>query len=170
MVESDGELLMESRMESASGLTLRDASSADVPAIKDLVDATYARWIERIGGTPRPMTDDYAQVVSDWVVTLAERDGKLAGILVRGPADEGFVLENVAVHPTHENTGVGRALIELAERDAVAAGYDSIYLYTHELMSENIALYEKIGYVEYKRESINEWRKIVYLRKPLETG
>ena len=31
------------------------------------------------------------------------------------------------------------------------AGFESIYLYTHEKMTENRALYAKVGYVEYDR-------------------
>jgi len=48
------------------------------------------------------------------------------------------------------------------------AGYDSIYLYTHERMTENIALYERIGYVEYDRRAHGrDANLLVYLRKPL---
>ena len=52
---------------------------------------------------------------------------------VVGPDEEGFVLDNVAVDPAHEGTGVGRALLMHAEAAAREAGFDSIYLYTHEL-------------------------------------
>jgi hypothetical protein len=45
-------------------------------------------------------------------------------------------------------------------------GFDSIYLYTHELMSENLALYSRIGYVEYDRRPFGEASR-VYLRKRL---
>lgn len=36
--------------------------------------------------------------------------------------------------------GVGRALLESAESEARSAGFDSLYLYTHEKMTENLAL------------------------------
>ena len=39
------------------------------------------------------------------------------------------------------------------EAEARRAGFDSIYLYTHEKMTENLALYSRIGYVEYDRRS-----------------
>ncbi len=41
-----------------------------------------------------------------------------------------------------------------------------IYLYTHEKMTENIALYAKIGYVEYDRRSQGDF-SLVYMRKQL---
>ena len=84
-----------------------------------------------------------------------------------GPADEGFVLENVCVDPSVEDTGVGRALLEHAEAEARRAGFDSIYLYTHELMTENQALYARIGYEEYDRRPVDFGGRIVLMRKPL---
>ena len=80
--------------------------------------------------------------------------------------DEGFVVDNVAVDPARRGIGVGRALLERAEAEARGAGFDSIALYTHELMTENRALSRRIGYVEYDRRPI-EGGFFVYLRKPL---
>jgi ribosomal protein S18 acetylase RimI-like enzyme len=112
------------------------------------------------------MTDDYTEVVRSARVTVAERDGQILGLVVLRISDEGFLVDNVAVDPSHQGEGVGRALLEHAEDAARRAGFDSIYLYTHERMSENLALYSRIGYVEYDRRLHGEAR-IVYLRKKL---
>jgi ribosomal protein S18 acetylase RimI-like enzyme len=66
----------------------------------------------------------------------------------------------------HQGSGVGRALLERAEVAARRAGFDSIYLYTHERMTENLALYSRIGYVECDRRPHRE-TCVVYLRKKL---
>jgi ribosomal protein S18 acetylase RimI-like enzyme len=112
------------------------------------------------------MTLDYADVIREADVTLTERGGAIVGVIVLNPTDEGFVIENVAVHPDERGKGLGRALLELAEAEARRAGFDSVYLYTHEGMTENIALYSKIGYVEYDRRSQGDF-SLVYMRKPL---
>jgi ribosomal protein S18 acetylase RimI-like enzyme len=130
------------------------------------VQAAYGHYVERLGGPPRPMTDDYAEVVRGYDVTVADRDGEIVGLIVLGIGDEGFVVDNVAVDPAHQGAGVGRALLEHAEAAARRAGFDSIYLYTHERMTENLALYARIGYVEYDRRLHGDAR-LVYLRKPL---
>jgi GNAT superfamily N-acetyltransferase len=70
------------------------------------------------------------------------------------------------VHPSHRGAGLGRALLEFAEAEARRAGFDSLYLYTHEQMTENLAFYARIGYVEYDRRSQGEF-SLVYLRKHL---
>ena len=112
------------------------------------------------------MTEDYAEVVRSNSVTVAERRGEIVGLIVLGVDDEGFVVDNVAVDPLHQGSGVARALLEHAEVAARRAGFDSIYLYTHELMTENQALYTRIGYVEYDRR-VDADARLVYMRKQL---
>jgi ribosomal protein S18 acetylase RimI-like enzyme len=147
-------------------LTIRPATAADVPALTALVNAAYGPYVDRIGGPPRPMREDYAEVVRSHEVTVVEQGNEIVGLLVLGVDDEGFFIDNVAVAPSQQGTGVGRSLLEQAEAAARNAGFDSIYLFTHERMAENLALYERIGYVEYDRRPAGE-AQIVYLRKEL---
>lgn len=147
-------------------MRLRAAEQADVGRITELVDAAYGHYVERIGIRPKPMRADYDEVVRERDVTVAEVDGGIAGLVVFGPGEEGFLIDNVAVDPAHQGTGVGRALLEHAEARAREAAYDSLYLYTHELMSENRALYERIGYTEYDARRFGS-ALVIFLRKPL---
>ena len=149
-----------------TAIRLRPAASADVPRLAELVADAYGHYVERIGRPPGPMTYDYADVVRRFDVTVAELGNEIVGLVVVGTDDEGFVLENVAVDPAHQGSGIGRALLEHAEQAARQAGYDSIYLYTHELMVENLDLYERIGYVEYDRRR-EDWAARVFMRKRL---
>ena len=137
-----------------------------MPRLTELVHDAYSHYVDRIGGSPRPMTDDYAEVVRRHEVTVAEAGGEVVGLAVLGVGDEGFFIDNVAVDPAHQGVGVGKALLEHAEVAAREAGFDSIYLYTHERMAENLALYSRIGYVEYARR-LHGGARIVYLRKML---
>jgi ribosomal protein S18 acetylase RimI-like enzyme len=148
------------------GASLRRATAADVPRLTELVEAAYGHYVERLGGPPRPMTDDYADVVRSHQVTVAERKGEIVGLIVLAVDAEGFVVDNVAVDPSHQGHGVGRALLEHAEDSARHGGFDSIYLYTHEKMTENLAFYTRIGYVEYDRRLHGD-ACLVFLRKEL---
>jgi ribosomal protein S18 acetylase RimI-like enzyme len=149
-----------------SDFALRAAAAADVPALTELVDAAYGHYVERLGGPPRPMTQDYAEVVQTQSVTVAERSGEIVGLIVLQRDARELTIENVAVHPGHQGTGIGRALLEHAQDTARAVGLRSVCLYTHERMVENLALYERIGYVEYERHRHGSaW--IVHMRKPL---
>jgi GNAT superfamily N-acetyltransferase len=151
---------------SPSKVRLRPATDRDADQIAVLVDAAYEPYIERIGRTPMPMTLDYGDEIQHKEVTVAEVGEDLAGVLVLDTTDEGFLVFNVAVHPTRRGTGVGQALLEFAESEARRAGFDSIYLFTHEKMTENQELYARIGYVEYDRRPIEDFH-VVFMRKQL---
>jgi GNAT superfamily N-acetyltransferase len=146
--------------------SFRPAIEADVPKVTALVNAAYGHYVERIGMLPRPMTDNYAEVIANQRVTVAESHGTILGVIVLTVDDEGFLIDNVAVDPSHRGKGLGRALLEFAEAEARRAGFDSIYLYTHEKMAENLAIYSRIGYVEYDRRSQGEF-SLVYMSKHL---
>ena len=148
-------------------LRRRPATVADVERLTELARAAYRHYVPRLGGRPRPMSDDYADVVRNYRVTVAERGDEIVGLIVLGIGAEGFLVDNVAVDPRHQGTGVGRALLQHAEAEARRAGFDSVHLYTHERMSENLALYSRIGYVEYDRR-VHGDACLVYLRKKLD--
>ena len=147
--------------------TLRRATAADTAAVAACAADAFRVYIPRLGVEPRPMTRDYAEAIANaqvWVATL--RQETVAALLL-DVTGEGFLIDVIAVLPAHQGTGLGRVLLEFAEHEAVRQGHASIYLYTNEKMTENRALYQRIGYVEYKRETL-DGRTRVYLRKPLQ--
>jgi ribosomal protein S18 acetylase RimI-like enzyme len=146
--------------------SFRSANESDVSKVAALVNAAYGHYVERIGMLPRPMTDDYAGVIRNRRVTVAESRGTIVGVLVFTVADEGFLIENVAVDPSHRGKGLGRTLLEFAEAEARRAGFDFIHLYTPEKMTENVALYSRIEYLEYDRRSQRDF-SLIFMRKHL---
>ncbi len=157
---------MEPNPEESRDWSLRAARDDDAAELAALVDAAYGHYVERLGMLPGPMTDDYTAVIRDREVTIAECEGEIVGAIVLGPGEEGFTIENVAVHPARQGEGIGRSLLELAETEARAAGHDTVHLYTHEKMTENQALYARIGYVEYERRAGDGFSR-VFMRKRL---
>lgn len=146
--------------------SFRPAVASDALRVAELVAAAYRHYVERIGRLPGPMTEDYDEVIRNRAVTVAERAGAIEGVIVLRVTDEGFLIDNVAVHPSQRGRGLGRTLLELAEGEARRAGFDSVYLFTHEKMTENQALYSKIGYVEFDRRSQGAF-SLVFMRKRL---
>jgi ribosomal protein S18 acetylase RimI-like enzyme len=148
------------------GYKTRPAQPSDVPGITASVCAAYLPYIERIGRQPGPMLEDYAEVLRQSQVHVATQDDKVVGVIVLQVTDEGFYVDNVAVRPSVKGRGVGRQLLELAEAEAASQGFDSIYLSTPVMMTENRALYAHIGYVQYDQRIINGFPR-VFLRKAL---
>ncbi len=143
-------------------VNIRPARPDDVAAIRSLVAAAYAPYHARIGRPPAPVTADHGALVGRGMVHVATDGPSLVGVLVAWP---GFV-ENVAVDPAHQGRGVGRALLALAERMTIAAGLREIRLYTNEAMTENLAMYPKLGYVETGRR-VEEGYRRVFFRKEI---
>jgi len=52
-------------MRPADELQLRPATAADAARLTELVQAAYGHYVERIGGPPRPLLDDYDHIVLD---------------------------------------------------------------------------------------------------------
>ena len=144
----------------------RTAAPDDASGAAACVAAAYEHYIERNGLVPVPMRQDYEEVIRDFQVTVVEHEGKIVAVLALAVTDEGFLLDNVAVAPAHQGKGLGRRLLEFAESEARRQGFDSIHLYAQEIMTENLALYRRIGYVEYARR-VEFGLHRVYLRKPL---
>src|SRR5205814_9602342 len=63
--------------------------------------ALHSLPTRRSSDLPRPMTDDYAEVIGSRRVTVAESHGTIVGVIVLTVTDEGFLIDNVAVDPSH---------------------------------------------------------------------
>ena len=144
---------------------VRPAMVDDSPRITACVCAAYLHYIERIGKQPGPMLENFVEVIEKRQVHVATDNEVVLGVLVLEPTDEGFYLDNVAVHPAARGKGVGRRLLELAEEEALRQGYGSIYLATHELMTENRELYARIGYEEYDHRVVNGYPRVFFRKR-----
>ena len=144
----------------------RPAAASDAAGISECVRAAYSHYIERIGTAPGPMLDDYAQVVRDHRAWVIDDGGRVVGVLVLMDKEDGLLLDNVAVLPERQGEGIGRRLIEHAESEARRLGHRHLDLYTHERMTENIAMYDRIGYEEVERRTERGFPR-VYMRKRL---
>lgn len=112
------------------------------------------------------MLDDYAARVAEGAAYVLERDGAICGALVLLDFPGYLLLDNIAVDPSCQGQGLGRILIAFAEGEALRRGYREIRLYTHETMTENIAMYPRLGYEETHRV-IEKGYARVYMRKKI---
>jgi ribosomal protein S18 acetylase RimI-like enzyme len=145
---------------------IRTATSADVPAIMDIVDQAYRHYTARLGKPPGPMLDDYAARVAEGVVWVLEEGAAVIAIIVLLSAPDYLLLDNIAVSPTRQGLGLGRRLLAFAEAEALRRGYREIRLYTHQTMVENQHLYASIGYEETGR-GVEAGYDRVFMRKQL---
>ena len=147
-------------------IEIRAAVETDVMRAHDIVQAAYRFYIARMGKPPGPMLDDYARRQRDAQLYVASLGEETVGIAVLVRAPDHLQLDNVAVHPRWQGRGIGRALIAFAEKIAREQGVPELRLYTHVTMTENIALYTRIGFVETHRGREEGYER-VFMRKLL---
>ena len=145
---------------------IRPAQLEDASAITACVAAAYRQYVDRIGKPPAPMLDDYAELIRQHKVFVLTDQENIIGVLVLMEKEQTLLLDNVAVHPEYQRSGLGRKLMELAEAEALHLGFTSIILYTNVQMTENIDLYKKLGFVETQRRQEHGYQR-VYMRKLL---
>ena len=130
-----------------AGLTLRYASGADIPAMVDIENRSFAR----------PNSEDMfrreIEENPDMDYAIAEIDGKMAGFAgLWRVAGEGHI-NNVVVAPEYRGRGVGTEIINKLTDDARKAGIKEFTLEVRVSNRAAIGLYEKFGF---KKEGIRK--------------
>jgi ribosomal protein S18 acetylase RimI-like enzyme len=143
---------------------IRRATADDLPAIRAVIDAAYARYLTRMDKRPAPMSRDYGPSVDAGTTWVA--GSPITAVLTLDPRDDHLYVENIAVDPSAQGGGLGRALMEFAEQEAARRGLNRMALVTHEVMTENQAIYARLGYIEIERRAEDGYRRI-YMEKPL---
>ena len=144
---------------------IRLASEADHDAVAACVRAAYDKYIVRIGRKPMPLLADYHALIAQNVVyVLVDSKEQICGVLVMLLYENSMLIENIAIDPAFQGHGLGSQLMTFAEQQARNAQLPSIYLYTHELMTENLRIYHHLGFVEEERRDEGGFHR-VFLRK-----
>lgn len=125
---------------------LRQAVAGDAAAIRALTRAAYAKWVPVIGREPTPMSADYDAAVAKHRFDLVHVNGTLAALIETIAKDDHLLIENVAVGPPFQKRGLGRWLMAHADTVALASGFGQVKLYTNKLFTENVVLYQRLGY------------------------
>ncbi|TIO53069.1 MAG: GNAT family N-acetyltransferase [Mesorhizobium sp.] len=155
-------------MSVVSSIEFRSAGPADVAAIKTIVRAAYAKWVPVIGREPLPMRADYDKALDEHQFELAIEHGRVVGLIETMAHEDHIWIENVAVAPGAQGRGIGRRLLDSAERKAVEAGCRELRLLTNGAFAANVMLNRKHGYVVDREEPFMNGTT-VYMNKRLAT-
>ncbi|WP_125953178.1 GNAT family N-acetyltransferase [Novosphingobium sp. MD-1] len=126
---------------------LRRAVAADIPDIRALTIRAYTKWLAVTPRPPRPMTADYDQAFAAHRFDVLIDQDTLIGLIETVAQDDELLIVNVAVAPEQQGQGYGVLLMRHAEHLARRSGAKGLRLYTNKLMTSNIALYERLGFV-----------------------
>ena len=130
---------------------IRRATENDVARIIAIARAAYFKYVPRMGREPPPMLADFAAEVAAGHVVVIEIARAVGGYLISWPRTEAYFIDNIAVDPARQGLGLGRQLMEYAVREAKRHNLSAIQLYTNATMTENLAMYARMGFVETHR-------------------
>jgi ribosomal protein S18 acetylase RimI-like enzyme len=81
-------------------------------------------------------------------VFVAELAGEPAGYVAVGESDQALRIEQLCVHPAHEEEGIGRQLLEWAEGYAIASGAQRLEIVVETGNDRAAAFYRGRGFVQ----------------------
>jgi len=113
------------------------------------------------------MTADYDVALRDHIVDLLILDDELAALIEMRPEIDHLLIVNVAVLPTRQGKGYGRALLVHAEELALSFGLKEVRLYTNGSFSDNVNLYKRMGYQVDREEVHPHLGMAIYMSKRL---
>jgi GNAT superfamily N-acetyltransferase len=146
---------------------LRRATPADLDAIVALQHAAYARNRLILGVEPIPLQADYARVLREWEVWLAEDGEGLAGVLILHQRPEDLLIWSIASAPSRQGQGFGRRLLAAAETRTRQLGRRELRLYTGQKLTGNVAWSSRHGFQVERVEAMPD-RTAIHMVKALD--
>ena len=144
---------------------IRRARPDDEATIRNCAEKAYARYVAAIGRRPAPMLADFAAAIAAGTVHVAVEDDRFQGFIIFMPEGDRMLLESVAVLPEAAGRGVGKALIGFCEAEALRRGLSAVHLYTNEKMTENLAIYPRLGYAEVARRTQDGFQRVFFEKR-----
>ena len=142
---------------------IRKAVIEDATGLQRVMESAYSAYQERMGGERLPpMEVNYSSEIRDYPTWVAESNGSIVAGLIMVFEDDFASIANIAVHPDFQGQGVGGGLMKFAETVAKEKAYPELRLATHILLTENVSLYDHLGWSEIERDDVR-----VYMKKNL---
>jgi ribosomal protein S18 acetylase RimI-like enzyme len=130
-----------------SGLTIRPATAADIPALVETINAAFS--IETFLEGTRTDLDRLASSMRKGLIFLAEDSGGrvLASVYTELRAGRGY-MGMLAVAPSFQGTGLARRMVEAAEDHFRRHGCSAVDISVLSLRPELLPIYRRFGFVE----------------------
>ena len=151
----------------SDSVTIERADESDLAAILALQKRAYAQVGDLYDDYDNPpLTQKPEGIREDWAtgtVLKATADGVIVGS-VRGFAEgDTCQIGRLTVEPRCQGQGIGRRLLEAVEE--AFRGVRRYELFTGHRSERNLRLYDRAGYVEFRRERQSENIELIYLEK-----
>lgn len=148
------------------GQGIEKATEDDLSDILALQKSAFKDEAQRVGDLNiAPLTQDLKSLKQEFKQMLILKcvdDGKIVGS-VRGEfKDDTTFIGRLFVAHSHRGKGIGKALMCAIENALPAKRYE---IFTGSKSEVNLAMYAKLGYKEFKRNSLNQNAQMIFLEK-----
>ena len=127
-------------------MKIRLASANDRHAIEECIAEAFQGYTQRIGRRPASMDREFLPLIYAGCVHVCESEGNILGVMVVSEHADHVEVSSVAVRPSAQRRGIGKALMIAAEAIATKRRLRVIRIYTNAALPELARYYERIGY------------------------
>ncbi|MDA7599797.1 GNAT family N-acetyltransferase [Alphaproteobacteria bacterium] len=149
---------------------IRNARPEDADRIQQIAHNAYAHYRSRMDRDPAPMLADFNNHIKiDTVFVISfegEGDNAINGYAILIENDDGWLLDNLAIDPNAQKSGMGKALVEHCEGFLKYLNVAKYRLYTNVVMHESLAWWLSLGFEETDRRLESGFNR-VYMEKHL---
>jgi ribosomal protein S18 acetylase RimI-like enzyme len=142
--------------------TVKDA--AEILKLQKLAFFSEAKRYDDYSIPPLIETiEDIREAFNINIILKATIDGVIIGSVRGQLTDDSCYIGRLIVHPDYQKRGIGSRLMK-----AIEVEFPQVKKYTlgaGHLSEENIRLYQKLGFVVYSSEKVNDKVTIVYMEK-----
>ena len=141
-------------------MTIRVAAAApqDLAAAAAVIHRAFSTLVGRIDPPSAALTETPDSLAARFgrggAVFVARLDGNIVGAVCADPRPDGSIyLDRLAVDPEMAGHGIARALVAAVEDFARREGHDRVTLGVRLLLTDNIAMFRHLGYLETGRKA-----------------
>lgn len=143
------------------------AEKADLPEILKLQYLAYQSEAALFGSKDIPplketLSEVEKQFENGTILKMVDENNKIIGSIRAHSDDNRVYIGKLMVHPDHQKKGYGKKLLLEIEKYYPNKRFE---LFTSTRSIDNIRLYKKMGYKEFKEEKITDELVFIYLEK-----
>ncbi len=136
---------------------VRLARPDDLDRIEAIVAAAYESYMRRMGFPPIQLLRDDSEAIEAGHIWVA--GDPIVGAIILIELDDTLLVENLAVDPSAQSTGLGRQLMEHAEETAARLALRRVVLHRNEVNLQHQGFFVHLGYSEADRRSEHGQRR-----------
>ncbi len=143
---------------------IRHARSSDLHQLRYLAQTAFAPYAIRTRGKREPLSADLRELVEKDEVSVYIVENAVRGFVCYRIDGPDVHIEALAVGAKYRRRGVGRQLLDHADRAGLRANCRRAIFYTNAQMFENIAYFRAKGFQEIDRRMSDGYERVVLER------